>query len=94
MFHYTHCSATITTCQNFWDDPRTTVFVFYSQVMGKAGEVGDRTVWVRSAGIDGRPVLEIIKRKKYMEAKDNLEWMATDPPIIRIFYTKIKPTEK
>ena len=62
--------------------------------MGKAGEVGDRTVWVRSAGIDGRPVLEIIKRKKYMEAKDNLEWMATDPPIIRIFYSKIKPTDK
>ena len=59
------------------------------QVMGKSGEIGDRTVFVRSSGTDGRPVLEIIKRQEYMEMKDSLEWMSTEPPIIRIFYSKI-----
>lgn len=56
-------------------------------VMGKSGEVGDRSVLVRSSGLDGKPVLEIIRRKEYME-KDNLEWSTNDPPIIRITYSK------
>lgn len=58
-------------------------------VMGKSGEIGDRTVFVRSSGIDGRPVLEIIKRRKYMDMKDNVDWM-TEPAVIRIFYSKVQ----
>ena len=60
---------------------------FQLQVQAKSGEIGDRTLLVRSAGIYGDPVLEIINRKTYNRGP--LEWSLSDePPIHRITYSR------
>ena len=38
--------------------------LFYPQVLGKTGEVGDRTIMILSGRADGRPTLQIIKHEK------------------------------